>query len=168
MLVVLLTQGNVGCPPYPRLLYSVVSDSCDSMDCSSAAFSVHGISQARILEWVSISSSGGSSRSWDQTHVSCISRQIPYHWATREAPPKAIYTTNFSTAVCPDCEVCCFLLRYILRNMVVFSISLCVCVCVSEERKREKDRARETERHIHRNTYTHREGFSIEDFSRRR
>ena len=43
--------------------------------------SVHGILQARILEWVAISYSRGSSRPRDQTHVSCISsidRQILY------------------------------------------------------------------------------------------
>ena len=47
--------------------------------------SVHGISQARILEWVAISFSRGSSQPRAQTHVSCSSRQIPYCWATREA-----------------------------------------------------------------------------------
>ena len=40
----------------------VVSDSCDPMDCSPLGSSVHGISQVRILEWVAISSSRGSSR----------------------------------------------------------------------------------------------------------
>ena len=39
------------------------------MDCSPAGFSVHGIFQARILEWVAMPSSRGSSR--DQTQVSC-------------------------------------------------------------------------------------------------
>jgi len=38
----------------------VVSNSCDSMDCSPQGSSVHGISQARILEWVAISFSTGS------------------------------------------------------------------------------------------------------------
>ena len=42
-------------------------------DCSLPGSSVHGISQARILEWVAISFSRGSSRPRDQTHVSCIS-----------------------------------------------------------------------------------------------
>ena len=41
--------------------------------------SVHGISQARILEWLSISFSRGSSRSKDPTHVSCIGKWILYH-----------------------------------------------------------------------------------------
>ena len=40
--------------------------------------SVHGISQARILEWIAISSSRGSPRPSDQTCVSCIGRWILY------------------------------------------------------------------------------------------
>ena len=46
--------------------------------------SVHRISQARILEWITISSSSGSSQPRDHTrvsHVSCTGRQILYHWA---------------------------------------------------------------------------------------
>ena len=57
----------------------------DSMDCSPPGSSVHGISQARILEWVAITSSRGSSLCSAQTHVSCIGRWILYHWATWEA-----------------------------------------------------------------------------------
>ena len=45
---------------------------CDPMDYSPPGFPVHGIFQARILEGVAISSSRGSSRSSDQTQVSCI------------------------------------------------------------------------------------------------
>ena len=41
--------------------HSVVSDSLPPMDCSIPGSSVHGISQARIPEWVAISSSRGSS-----------------------------------------------------------------------------------------------------------
>ena len=40
---------------------------CDPMDCNLPGFSVHGILQARILEWVTISFSRGSSRPRDQT-----------------------------------------------------------------------------------------------------
>ena len=60
---------------------------CDPMDCSPPGSSVHEISQARILEWVAVSFSGGSSRPKDQTSISCIGRQILYHWATRAALP---------------------------------------------------------------------------------
>ena len=55
------------------------------MDCSLPGSSVHGISQARILEWVVISSSRVSFQPRDQTCISCFGRQILYHWAIREA-----------------------------------------------------------------------------------
>ena len=42
------------------------------MDCSLPDSSIHGIFQARILEWVAISFSKGSSQPSDQTQVSCI------------------------------------------------------------------------------------------------
>ena len=56
---------------------------------SAPGFSVHGISQVGILEWIAISSSRASSRSRDQTHVSCIScisRWILYHEHHLESP----------------------------------------------------------------------------------
>ena len=52
------------------------------MDCSPPGFSVHRISQARILEWVAMSFSRGSSQPRDRICISCISRGILYHWAT--------------------------------------------------------------------------------------
>ena len=45
---------------------------CDSVDCRPPGFSVHGILQARILEWVAIFFSRGSSQPRDQTQVSRI------------------------------------------------------------------------------------------------
>ena len=59
---------------------------CESMGCSPPGSSVHGISQARILEWVAISFSRGSSWFRDWTEVACIGRWILYHWAIREFP----------------------------------------------------------------------------------
>ena len=44
---------------------------CDPMDCNPPGSSVHEIFQARILEWVAISFSRGSSQPRDQTRVSC-------------------------------------------------------------------------------------------------
>ena len=55
------------------------------MDCSPSGSSFREIFQARILEWVAISFFRGSSRSRNRTHISCIGRQILYHWATKEA-----------------------------------------------------------------------------------
>ena len=45
---------------------------CGPMDCSLPGSSAHGIFQARILEWVAVSFSRGSSQTRDQTQVSCI------------------------------------------------------------------------------------------------
>ena len=56
---------------------------CSPMDCSLPDSSVHGILQARILEWVAISLSRWSSQPRDQTHVSyisCIGRWVLYHY----------------------------------------------------------------------------------------
>ena len=58
---------------------------CNPMACSPPGSSVPGVSQARILEWLAISFSRASSPPRDWTHVSCISRWILYHGATRKA-----------------------------------------------------------------------------------
>ena len=57
----------------------------DPMDCSLPCSSIHGIFQARILEWVAISFSRGSlwPRNW--TQVSCIRGRPITVWATRES-----------------------------------------------------------------------------------
>ena len=58
---------------------------CEPMNCSAPGSSVHGISQARILQWVAMSLSRGSSQSRDWSCISCIGRQILCYRATREA-----------------------------------------------------------------------------------
>ena len=58
---------------------------CDPVDCSPPSSSVHGILQARVLEWVAISFSRGSSRPRDWTQVSRIAGRCFNLWATREA-----------------------------------------------------------------------------------
>ena len=55
------------------------------MYCSLPGSSVLGIFQARVLEWVVISFSRGSSQPRDQTQVSCIAGRRFTVWATREA-----------------------------------------------------------------------------------
>ena len=52
---------------------------CNPMDCSLPGSPVHGISHARILEWVAISFFSGSSQPRDQSCVSCIGKRILYH-----------------------------------------------------------------------------------------
>ena len=56
---------------------------CDPMDCSPPGFYVQGVSQARILDWVAISLSQGSSQPRNQTQVSCTVGGFFTDWATR-------------------------------------------------------------------------------------
>ena len=58
---------------------------CDPMDGSLPGSMVHGIFQARILEWAAISFSRGSPQPRDQSRVSCIADGRFTIWATREA-----------------------------------------------------------------------------------
>ena len=59
---------------------------CDPMDYSLPGSSVYGILQARILEWIAILFSRGSSWPRDWTQVSCIASRFFTIWVTREAP----------------------------------------------------------------------------------
>ena len=66
-----------------------VPESCpalhDSVGSSPLGSSVHGVLQARTLEWVAVPSSRGSSQPRDQTQVSRIAGRFFTLWATREA-----------------------------------------------------------------------------------
>ena len=72
-----------------------VAQSCptllDPMDCSPPGSSVHGILQARTLEWVAMPSSRGSSQPKDQTQVSQIAGGFFTIWATRESQVNVFY-----------------------------------------------------------------------------
>ena len=69
---------------YVCVSHSVVSNLLDSMDYSLPSSSIHGILQARTLEWAAMSSSRGSSRPRDQTQVFLIAGGFLTSWATRE------------------------------------------------------------------------------------
>ena len=70
---------------------SLVTQSCPTlwnpMNCSPSGSSVHGSLQTRILEWVIISFSRGSSWPRNWTRVSCIAARLFTNWATREDDP---------------------------------------------------------------------------------
>ena len=72
-------------PPCSKFKAQSCLTLCDPKDCSSPGSSVHGILQARILEWVAISFSRASSRPRDRTRVSRIAGRLFTIWATREA-----------------------------------------------------------------------------------
>ena len=73
---------------------------CDPMDCNLPGSSIHGIFQARTLEWVAMSSSRGSPWPKDRTSISCvfcIGRCTLYHCATREVLGLRWSLPDFST-----------------------------------------------------------------------
>ena len=75
-------------------VYVLVAQSCLTLwptDCSLPGFSIHGIPQAIILEWVAISSSRGSFWPRDQTQVSWIGRWTLYHLSHRSLRLKGAF-----------------------------------------------------------------------------
>ena len=117
---------------------------CNSMDCSLPGSSLHGIVQARVLEWAAISFSRGSSQPRDRTQVSLIPGRRFNIWATREA----ITEYNLLFYIKPHIQLE-LLIAYFVKLMfernkfqwipVCFQklnfdkslkANLCVCVCV--------------------------------------
>ena len=78
------------------LSHWVMSDSCDPMDCSLPGSSVHGILQSKMLEWVAISFSRGSSWPRNWTQVFCNAGRFFTNWATKEA----LWARRFSVNIC--------------------------------------------------------------------
>ena len=82
---------------------SVMSDSATSKDNSPLGFYVHGILQARIMEWVAVPSSRGASQSRDRTRVSCIAGRF----FTTEPPGKPyIEEDRIAIIAFTDCLLC--------------------------------------------------------------
>ena len=87
------------------IVYCEVTQSCptlfDPVGCSLPGFSVHRILQARILEWVTISFSRGSSWPRDRTQVSCIGGRRFNLWATREAQNPGVGSLSLLQGIFP-------------------------------------------------------------------
>ena len=83
---------------------------CDSMDCIPSSSSVHGIFQARILEWTAILFSKGSSQPRDQTHISCLQADsLPLsHMGNPQIYTDHTYIHDFFLFFFrnPDCIIC--------------------------------------------------------------
>ena len=129
----------------------VLSHSCDLMDCSLPGSSVHGISQARVLEWVAISSSreifqtqGLNWHLLDLLHC----RRILYCWATGEGLYRSCYYLEIKIPF-----FCLMLLSFWLYNFCFYPLPcLHLCDCMFMHSKH----MWYTNMHIH-NTHTHTE-----------
>ena len=72
---------------------------CDPMDCSLPGSLVRGIFQARVLEWVAISFSRGSSQPRDQTRVSLTAGRHITVWATRRQRSSIVWKKKLALSV---------------------------------------------------------------------
>ena len=88
-----------------------VAQSCPTL-CNPMDYTVHGILQARILEWVAFPFSRGSSQPKDRIQVSFIAGRFIPSWATREAQEKRIPRLNAAgkiSLIIQDNSICnCF------------------------------------------------------------
>ena len=92
---------------------------CNPMDCSPPGSSVHGILQARILEWV-IPFSRGSSQSRDRNQVSCIAGRF---FTTK--PPESRRQQKDQ----PSSKYLCFLTFILLKLFYSRNVFLCINLC---------------------------------------
>ena len=108
----------------------LITQSCrtlfDPMNCSLPSSSVHGILQARIVEWVAISFSRGFSWRRDRTQVSCIAGRF----FTTEPPGNPFSCIEFIAQSCPtlcdrmDCSLTGSALHRILQARVLESVAI--------------------------------------------
>ena len=89
----------------PHIDFSSVAQSCLTLfhpvDCSAPGFSVHRISQARIVEWVAISFSRRS-RPWNGTPISFTGWQILYHMSHQGSLTNSVYMSIPISAFIPN------------------------------------------------------------------
>ena len=115
---------NIFHPPFSVLVIQSCLTLCNSMDCSQPASSVHGILQARILDWVTISISRGSS--WPRGLLLC--RQIHYHLSLPSVSPTLqVYWKFFYFLLCDvrtDKTRTCYLLCIWLHVALVLAPNL--------------------------------------------
>ena len=81
--MVLLDNQSIGVRACSVMSNSLWPRGLDPVDCSLSGFCVHGTLQARILDWVAVTSSAGSF--WPMSPATPHCRQIIYHWVTGQA-----------------------------------------------------------------------------------
>ena len=114
----MMTPASLCCPPGLwgfKSCCCLVAQSCPTLckpiDCSPPGSSVHGVLQARTLEWVAIFSSRGSSRPRDGIRVDCMGRRVLYHTTTWKAQGLTRVAPD-SKGMAPLPGHCCFFGRW--------------------------------------------------------
>ena len=112
---------------------TVVSHSCDLMDCGPSGSFVHGILQARILEWGAIPFSRGSFQPRDWTWISCVCRQILYCLSHQGSSNKRIVWTNLCPTFDNPDKMDQFLERYSLPKLTDQTDYMIKSMCIEED-----------------------------------
>ena len=99
---------------------------CDPMDGSLPGSTIHGIFQARILEWAAISFSRGSSQPRGWTRVSCIADRRFTIWATREASSVIL----ISVIILFSSNISALYLVPFITSLTLLIFSCCSCVII--------------------------------------
>ena len=106
-----------------------VSQLCLTL-CNPMEHTVHGVLQARILEWVAVPFSSGSSQPRDGTQVFCIVGRFFTSWATREGPKKLARKKNINQCVGPMRVIWRPYFIFILFfNWRILALQCCVGFC---------------------------------------
>ena len=107
------------------LMWCEVTQLCptlgDHVDCSLPGSSVHGILQARILEWVAISFSRRSSQPRDWTQVSCIVDRRFTVWATRKVP---LVTINLFSSTSVTIHLFCKSIHFYFKKIIYLFLAV--------------------------------------------
>ena len=139
-----VVEDSLTFPVIKMLVSSSVMTFCNPIDCSMPGYCVHGILQARILEWIAIPFSRGSFQPRDQTwDLICTAERFFTTWATR-GPYSYLFQpilkfplynlcSRFNFQDCFlififyvfECGVCSHFLRTIIR--IIWMLFLCVC-----------------------------------------
>ena len=101
----------------PAKSFQLCPTVCKPMDCSSPGSSAHGTLQARILEWVAIPFSSGSSWPRDQIRVSCIGGRLLTVWAIREAQLIG-RRTQFKTILWWEKQIKTFITHFSVHSLI--------------------------------------------------
>ena len=113
---------------------------CDPMGCSPPGFSVHGILQARILEWVAVLFTRGSSQPRDQTHVSLRFSALVGRFFTTRITWEALSPSIVHVSILFQIIFPMKLLQNIEQNFLCYTVGPCwlsilntaVCTCESQ------------------------------------
>ena len=106
---------------------------CNPMDCSPPGFPVHEIFKARVLEWVVISFSRGSSQPRDWTWVSCMVGRCFFHLSHQESKiiyPNYILIVRWYTSMTSEIQILLYILFINFGIIIIYIYGITIYHCL--------------------------------------